>query len=563
MKPFPKYFFWFVIGALLFSSCGKKNSAGKMIPADALFVARVNVKSIESKLPLSDMKQSEWYKKAIADSSAPEWKKKILENPSASGVDLDEDLTFFVAKNSGQNYIVAEGKIKNQTDFEQFNKNFDPSQSTKKEGDVNLLSLKDKSIVGWDNNYFVYVMSAPENSYNNFKWNDTTNLQSNNSVDNIAALSTFCTKLFALKTDSSLAGNDKFSALMKESGDIHAWQNNEALIKSAPNMGMLSMLKLDAFTKDNISTYTVDFENGKITVEQNQYVSNELSDILRKYMSSSVNMSMIKNIPSQDVVGLLASNFKPEGIKELIKLTGADGLVNTYAQQIGFNLDDVSKATNGDFLLAFSDLQMPKTSSGNNDSAADNLAPAFRNPDFNYIFSLGIGDKTSLQKIIDALKKTGSEMGADSLVNKYVMNDKTFAFGSSTEFANKYLAGNSNNKYGFADKISGHPFGFFLDIHKIISAFATTQPDNANDKAMLDLSMKTWDNILSEGGDFKEGGFQFHTEINLVNKDTNSLKQLNNYFNEMYQLRESEKNQNSSKLDSLLVPPPIDTVKVK
>jgi hypothetical protein len=563
MKHFVKYFFSLVIGALLFSSCSKKNNVGKMIPSDAMFVAQVNLKSIESKLPLSDIKQSEWFKKAIADPSAPEWRNKILENPSASGIDLNEGLTFFVVKNSGQTYFVAEGKIKNEKDFEQFNKNFDSAQTIKNDGEINLLVLKDKGIVGWNGNYFAYVTSTPENPYKNFDSDRTENSQPKISVDNAAELSGFCKKLFTLKTDSSLAGNDKFAALVKENGDIHAWQNNEALIKSAPSLGMLSMMKLDALTKDNISTYTVNFENGKISIDQNQYTSKELSDILKKYMGSSVNMAMIKNIPSQDVVGLMAFNFKPEGIKEIIKLTGTDGLANSFLQELGFNLDDVSKATNGDFLLAFSDLQIQKTSSAGNDSSAENMMPAFNKPDFNYIFSLGIGDKASFQKIIDALKKQGSQMGADSLVNKYVMNDKTFAFGSSTEFANKYLAGNSNSKYDFSDKISGHPFGFFLDLHKIISAFATTQTDKANEKAMLDLSLNTWENILADGGDFKNGGFQFHTEINLVNKDTNSLKQLNNYFNEMHKLSEAEKNDNTTRLDSLLVPPPTDTVKVK
>ena len=562
MKPLFKYCFFISAIVVIFSSCGKNNNNGKMIPADALFVVQIDIKSIESKLPLDDIKQSEWFKKSIADPSAPEWRKKMLENPSASGIDLDNGLTFFVAKNSGQNYIVAEGKIKNVKDFEQFNKNFDSSQTIKKEGEINLLGLKDKSIVGWNDNYFAYVTSAPENSYNDFKWNDTTNLQPNNPVDNSAALSAFCKNLFSLKTDSSLAGNDKFNALLKESGDIHAWQNNEALVKSTPSMSMLSMLKLDAFTKDNITTYTVNFENGKIAIDQNAYVSKELSDVIKKY-SGNINMDMIKSIPSQNVIGLLAFNFKPEGIKELIKLTGADGLVNTYGQKMGITLDDISKATNGDFLLAFSDLKMPKTSINKNDSSEDNSEYDNFKPEFNYIFSVGIGDKASFQKIIDVLKKTGSQMGADSLVNKYVMNDKTFAYGSSVDFANQYLSGKSNNKYDFSGDFSGHPFGFFLDIHKILSEFSDAKSIDSSDKAMLNQSLNTWSNIISDGGDFKDNAFKFHTEINLVNKDTNSLKQLNNYFNEMYKLNQAGKDENTARLDSLLVPPPTDTVRVK
>jgi hypothetical protein len=260
------------------------------------------------------------------------------------------------------------------------------------------------------------------------------------------------------------------------------------------------------------------------------------------------------------VIGLLAFNFKPEGLKELIKLTGADGLVNSYSQQLGFNLDDVSKATNGDFLLAFSDFKMNKSLFNKGDS--DINIGKLNQPDFNYIFSVGIGDKASLQKIIDAVTKMGSQMGKDSLANKFVMNDKTFAIGSSHSFANQYLTGN-NNKYDFTNKFSGHPVGFFVDIHKILSEFANTESSNAEGKAMLDQSLNMWNNITAYGGDFKNNSFTFQTEINLVNKDTNSLKQLSNYINEMYKMQEAKKDQNNQRLDSLLVPPPIDTIKVK
>jgi hypothetical protein len=343
-----------------------------------------------------------------------------------------------------------------------------------------------------------------------------------------------------------LAKNDKFGSLLKSDGDMVVWQNTEAIIKSSPAMGMLGMMKIDAFTKDNISTYTVNFDKGKVDVDQKMYVSKELADIINKYMGKSINMDMVKNIPSQNVFGLLAFNFKPEGIVEMLKLTGADGIVNTYAQQMGFTLDDFSKSSNGNGVLAFTDFKI------NPDSK----------PDFNYLFSAGIGDKASLQKIIDAAKKTTSQLGKDSLVN-YVMNDKIFVLANTNAFANQYLNGNSNNKYGFDDKISGHPVGFFLDINKILTQFSSLHPANDDRKAMLDQSLKTWDNIVSSGGESKENGFVFHTEINLVNKDTNSLKQLNNYFNQMYSLHEAREEQSTQRLDSLLVPPPHDTVNVK
>lgn len=547
MKYFIKLIF-FVSAAALLSSCGKNNEAGKMIPKDALFVAQLNLKSMNNKLSWNDIKQTGWYQKAYADSSIPEWRRKILENPSASGIDFDESLIFFMAKDSGAEYIAAEGKLKSQKDFEQFNKNFDPSQTVKKEGKISLLVLKDKNVVGWDNDHFVYVMNPRTSSSQMYKWNDSSRQQNNDEpVDRSAELAVVCQNLFNLKSGNSLSKDEHFASLIKESGDIHVWQNTEAIIKSSSSLGMLGMLKLDAFTKDNFSTYTVNFDKGKVNVDQKTYASKELTDIVKKYSGSSVNMDMIKNIPSQDIIGLFAFNFKPEGITELIKLTGADGIVNSYAQQLGFSLDDFSKATNGDWLLAFSDLKIN----------ADSL----EKPDYNFLFSTGLGDKASFQKILDAVKKTSSLSGNDSEVN-YLSNDKTFVLSNSNSFATQYLNGN-NSKFDFADKISGHPVAFYLDVHKILSQFSTLQTTKTERKEMLNESLQMWNNIVSTGGEFKGDGFAFHTEINLINKDTNSLRQLNNYFNKMYQINQAEKEKSTAKLDSLLVPPPIDTVKVK
>lgn len=563
MKFYLKLLFAFGIITLLFSSCKKSNEAGRMIPKNALFVAHVNVKSMDNKLPWTEVQQTTWYNKAYSDSSTAEWRKKILENPSASGIDFDEGLIFFGAKDTTGYYIAAKGKLKNINDFEAFNKNFDPSQAVSKEGNINLLILKDKNVVGWNDKDFIYVMNPTTTSSQLYKWNDSARSQYNSTAgDRSFQLSVICKTLFSLKSSASLEENGQFSSLLKEKGDIHIWQNNEEIIKSAPSMGMLSMFKLDAFTTDNIITYTIGFDNGKIDISQKAYVSKELADVLKKYMGSSINKDMIKNIPSKNVFGLLIFNFKPEGFKELIKLTGTDGLVNTYTQQMGFNLDDISKATNGDWLMAFSDFKMGNNSLKLKNGLADDSEKAgFKMPEFNYIFSVGVGDKSSLQKIINGVAKLGAQTGNNPMAN-YVMNEKTFAIGNTTSFANQYLNG-SNNEFDFMNKFSGHPVGFFLDIHQLLLGFSSTRVNDPNEKDLLDQGLKTWKNITASGGEFKDNGFTFHTEINFVDQQTNALKQLNNYLDEMYKISEVRKLQSNKKLDSLLTPPPSDTVRPK
>jgi hypothetical protein len=547
MKSFLKLTFFSVV-VLFFSSCGKKNEVGKMIPGDAMFVAQVNLKSLGNKLSWKEIQQTEIYKKAISDSSMEDWRKKLLENPSSSGIDFDEGLVFFTADHDGNKYFAVEGKIKTQSDFDQFNKNFSDGSATK-DGNVSLLNLKDNGVVGWKGDQFIYLMKPGNNIYNLGHLKDLMQMQNNNAPDNKSVdFSALCKNLFSLKTDSSLAKNDKFASLLKEAGDMHFYQNTDAMINNSPAMGMLGMLKLDAFTKGNSSTYTINFDNGKIDVSQKLYVSKELTDIVKKYMGNSVDMDMIKKIPSNNVIGLLASNFKPEGITEMIKLTGVDGMINSYTQPMGFNLDDFSKATNGNWLLAFSDL---------------NLSDSMHHPEFNYIFAAGIDNKASLQKMLDAAKKTTSQMGKDSLVN-YVMNDKLFAQSNHTSFANQYLNGNSNTSFDFENKISGHPVAFYFDIHKLLSQFSSWNMSKPGRKEMLDKSLDTWNNIISTGGEFNKGGFIFNTEVNLVNKDRNSLQQLSNYLNQLFLIHEKEKTEKSNSTalpDSLLVPPPADTIK--
>jgi hypothetical protein len=487
--------------------------------------------------------------------------KKLLNNPENSGIDSKAGIIFFVKKGVGTDYdIVFEGKLKSEKDFEQFNKNLDPASVSKKDGDITLLTMKENSVVGWSDKHFVYVTnSSSYASKYTADWDSTGN-QSNMSrpVDNNVALAVLCKSLFSLKSDSSMAKNEKFSKLLSEKGDIHAWINTEEMIKNNSAMGMLGMLKLDIFFKDNISTYTVSFDNGKIIANQKAYAGKEFTDFLKKYKGGNINTDMIGNIPSQNVIGLLAMNYKPEGLKELVKLTGMDGFINMYAGQMGFNIDDFVKANSGDLMVAFTDLKMNSDSSQKADVQGN-----FTRPDINYLFSVGIADKQSFQKLIDAGRKIGGEMGGAENFISFNMNDKTFAIGNKQPVINQYLAG-SKNKFDFTDKLSGHPIGLFIDIRKILSVLNTDMlTKDADAKTIMAESMKIWNNVYFTGGEMDNDAMTGNTEINFVDQSTNSLKQLNHYFDEIAKVMLAKKEREKSKFnvpDSVMMPPPIDTI---
>lgn len=551
------------IAAALFSSCSKSNDEGKMIPGKAAFVASLNTKSLNDKLSWDEIKQTDWFKHFYTDTATKEWMKKLMDDPANSGIDTKADLIFFVQRSGGNHYnIVFEGSLKDEKAFEQFNKNLDSASTLKKDGDINLLALRGKSVVGWNDKRFAYVSNS-----NSFQSEYATQFDNQSNIapaaESSVVMSSYCKNLFSLKSDSNLAKNEKFSNLLGETGDVHAWVNSEEIMQNNAALGMLGMLKLDVFFKDNISTYTVNFDNGKINLQQKAFVGKEFTDFLKKYEGSSVNTDMINSIPSQEVIGVLAMNYKPEGLAELLRMTGLDGFLNAFIAQMGFSIDDFVKANNGDLLLAITDLKLKTDSLNYRDGDGNDESSSYARPDVNYIFSVGIADKQRFQKLIEAGKKIGSQMNGAGDKIKYNLNDKTFAVSNEQPLVNQYLRG-GKNKFDFTEKLSGHPIGIFIDIHKILAvaqnAIATKDEDA---KMITSESLKLWNNAFFTAGQFKDGGINANTEINLVDQSVNSLKQLNRYFDGIAKVMIAKKEREKSeqaRTDSLIMPPPVDTV---
>jgi len=529
-----------------FASCKSKLHVAKMVPADAVFVGYMNTKSLLDKLPYSDVKATQMYKDIAADTSLPDWGKKMLENPEQSGIDLEKGLLAFVHKGSGNSVnMVVEGAVKSASDFEKFNKSLDPSAQATKEKNINVLVLKNQSVVGWNDKDFVYVINsdADPSEFENFSDSTLPKLPKGN----IEEAKAYCISLFSLPEDSSLAGDKRFAKLMDEKGDVKVWLNNESMFNMIPQLGMLSMLKINDLIKDARSTYVINFENGKIELDQKAYLNKQLFDIAKKYSGDNVSADQISRIPSNNIAAFMAFNYKPEGIKEVLKLLGMDGMANMYLGQMGFTLDEITGAQNGKLSVSVSDLDLskPEGATGMNDS------------DFNVLVAVGVGDKAKFDKVLNTIKGfMGTE--PDSSIN-IISNEKELAIANHASFANSYLEGKSGNKPEWASAVTGHPFGLYLDLNQIIKKTGSKSMDE-NEKAMFEKSMAFWKNVISTGGDANDNALSYKTEVNLMDGNTNSLKQLNTYIDQIYQIDKKRRASSSASLDSLLTAPPVDTV---
>jgi hypothetical protein len=74
-------------------------------------------------------------------------------------------------------------------------------------------------------------------------------------------------------------------------------------------------------------------------------------------------------------------------------------------------------------------------------------------------------------------------------------------------------------------------------------------------------SVNMWQDAIATGGAYKDKALDFEFEINLVDKNTNSLKQLNQYINTMYKIQAEKKKRfmdYDNSADTIAAPPGVD-----
>ncbi|HEU4470450.1 MAG TPA: DUF4836 family protein, partial [Flavisolibacter sp.] len=511
--------------SLFFVSCKNSGSSDLAIPKDAAVVLHVSGSSLKSKLSWDEIKASGWFKEASKEEQ-DSFTRKLMENPESSGVDLDADMAMFMKKQGNGGYMVFEGKLKDAAAFEAFVKKTASGGQVQKDGDLSYINTSSKNIVSWTSNQFFTVTDMPMfNQMNPYGGGST---QSKSFTAD--SLRVFAKALLSLSNDNSIGDDDRFSSLLKESGDVHLWVNSEQYSSSLGG-GMLSMLKLNALLEGNVSAMTLNFDNGKISLKSTQYYGKEMTKLLDKYKSKNVDQALINRIPSQNVIGAMAANCDPAMIKEILKTTGMDGLANMFLGQLGYSLDELIQATNGQFLVSVSDLQMKKKEvtipayfQGDEPSTYSSTEP-----DMKVLFATSVNSKPSFDKLIGlATEKMSPE--ELSKINFKTTNE-WFAASNYPDAVDKFLAG-GDNKVPFADKISGHPFGMYIDIQKIMKVGATQLKD-ASDSATYDASIAMWQDIVGSGGEYKDGKAVVEFTINLVDKSKNSLKQIAEYGDKM------------------------------
>jgi hypothetical protein len=502
------------------SGCSSFDKNSALVPKDAAFVVHLNSNSLSSKLSWDDIKKTSWFTR-MTSNETDSLKKKILEDPANSGVDTKQGFYAFARRiSNGPSYFGFTGTIKDAAAFEAFNKKAIGSNDVINKDNLKTILFKDKAAVTWNNNKFLYLAQNDMPQFHKLDSNHTN--QAPQPID----FHETARRIFNYKKDSLLIDDDRFAALMKDNGDVHFWTNAESFSEDNPLLGMLSMLRTEVYFHETVSAVTVTFENGKITAHARMYSNKDMREIMKKYSGNNINADMVKRIPSDNVIGVLAANYKPEGIKEFLKLGGLDGFINSSLGEYNLTLDQVLAATKGDLLVSVSDVGTKKKMMS--------LGPGMDSmpiskPTGNILVAMSVTDKAPFQKLVDAGQKL-NESGGFPLDVTLKLNNDFFVAGTNAVFVDDFLKGGSHN-FPFLSKISGHPIAFYLDLQKLMSSFGND--GDSTEGGLMNTSAQMWKDVVVTGGEFKDDAIHEDVEVNLIDQNTNSLQQLNSYFDKL------------------------------
>jgi hypothetical protein len=520
------------------ASCHKKNTQGRLIPNDAAFVMVIDGQSLSSKLPWDEIKQNPLLQKALADSATPATVKSVLNNPDSSGLETKSDIIFYVEKDSIGGYLAVEGSLKDSALFKNYCTQLLKGGAENEKDGVSYISRYPISI-GWSKDKFVFISDLPSlGMTDNFQQrmiSDSINVGANRDIG--ATLNS----IFALEENNSLAKDDKFSKLVKETGDIFFWINPGKLYNKMLSSGPLAMLNLGDFYKGNITTATLSFDNGKITANTKSYMNEKVLAFYKQYVSGKISDEMLQRIPGKDVTGAIAANFNPAGIKEILKQLNLDGMANMALQKANLTTDDIVNAFKGDFVFAASDFNMKVDSVEENYGGSSFKMPK-QTTEGNFIFAASIGDKDAFNKVFNTAKTLATQNSDGELPFSFDNNGTYFVLSNTKENTAKYLGASTNN-FDFVSKINGQPFGGYFNIHSLLMAFQSIVEKDSASQAAYDASLKMWNNVYWKSGSLSGDVATGSIEINLVDNSTNSLKQLNQYvskLSEIYKQKEDK-----------------------
>lgn len=536
--------FLFVISLISLHSFAQDNPLFSHLPLEATSVFQINVPALVSKIPWQDLMG----KMPMKPKDASQQKMMdILKNPFATGINITKDFFITETGKSGPDSVTITSIIFHLADSAKF-----VAFMTKQEPGIRFFNLpkgrtagKGEYGVAWDKDLAVVTMIKPDTGtfytapYPPAPKGKTAPAPKKHPAGNYAMLA-------ARKSLAALKGFDgtffttdaNFKASFSDDADMHAWAPQGAglgmltknLMRKSP-MGNQGLGKVMGMHQSGVHILTsLRFETGKVVLKSQATYSPDTMAMYAKFIGKPLNTDLIAHLPKGRLLGMINFHFNPGAIGEtLVKGKNREKIDSMLASK-GLTLDDISRAFQGDILIAG---LTPDGQPG--DSTGKSKHPSV------YLI-LNINDMTAFTRLAvktklmkDPAAASGDSTATEpSLLDKmkmaYTIKDNILVLSTSKANADGYF---SNTEKGSTDFIpslvKSNPFSLLINLKVVGDLFLSMskgqESQTDRDKKIRQV-LDTLDTFIIAGGEIQDGKVQTTIELKMTNSSENSLKGL-------------------------------------
>ncbi len=538
--------FWICV-VMFFASC--KNNApkeAKYIPKDASLVFVLDLEQLQDKLQKGGISIDSLINRVFKqhDTSDMNAKAEFTELRQNAGIDWNGKLFAFVLQktmpdNSMANTFSVLGSLSDAAKLEAYLKKQQDlkTKTIQKEKDYSYLLPHEGAMLAWNDKQVIMTMynHMLKPSYDTvamtFKRPDTANIESEMKAE--------VSRYFTQKASESLADVSIFTGMFKEKADGYAFTSSNSSL-AALSMMPLQLPKLEELLKDNYTTSTLSFDDGKIMAKSTSHVNPLLSSVLKQYAGPTVNLSMIENYPSSSIDGFMLASFNPEIIGGLLKQLEVEGLVNNFLQKSGMTSQDIYKCLKGEIGFVVSDLGL------------GGIEPQMKNdertmvktkPWGKMLFNAPIGDKASFNKIMDTAvahglltKQNGiyTASGAMAAMGLFMRaDDRNFIVASDSLTYAQFIAGTNKAVISkdILDRFKGKSVAFYFDVATTLNGFIKDSTGAFNNSLLS--AKETFRDAIGTVDNFEGNSIKGSFEVRMQNEKQNSLVTLTRLFTDI------------------------------
>lgn len=533
--------------AVLLAACSKTPDNARYIPADAVAVVGINLKSLSKKIAWNLITGSKLFKE-IQKRMAAENAADAVGGIENAGFDVSNTFYVYTKPDSrfyGGNLVAGLVPLEDAAAWEAYVKLVFPKAKINARNGRKETMLGEGMYIGWTSEILIIL-----NAYTSVSEDQSPNGPALDETMIVAEMD----KAFLTPAGNNIVNNKRFTGFSKHNYDLSFWLNYGSLISGYTDnvAGELNGVSLSSASwKDAVLTTGFDFKKGKIAGDICYYLPSQMEDAAKDFGTHNADKDMIARLPKENMDMLLSMHISPTGVKSMLEKTGLFGITNVGLSAQGMDVDYVLNAFTGDMAIVMNNLSLraePKQDSFIGQLVTHKQQKAT----MNMTYTVKINNADNFNKLLDltagtAMQKVGNDyvMALTENDSVYLNRNKEYAVITNKKaYASGLLNGNFK-KDKMPEDISGrstrNPFALYLDIKQLFKDVDPAISSSPADSAIIAESKKLLDNISITGGNYADQAYKFNMEINFINKDENSILEIIDFGMRMNEINNTKR----------------------